>query len=743
LAPADCWDPLPIEYEDHGTTSSSSRPRPAAPPPPPPSSSWSSSSSERAATTSASTPFHVRNLVSPYLQETGGGGQKGEQQDQHQKIAPAEASANFWEQTSATTTTTKVEQQEGIKTNCYYNYEKNFVPSNSAPRNTSTGGTSIKSPTTKQRILPSTDVVATNYPFLPRRQFFPAAGQDTTTTSSTSYDLLQFQQSPSKQHHYNDDPMISRSTASTRTGNSDNSNVMIPYSCPFQQHHHQQERSTNMQKYQTQQNDQWQKDYWEAQWSGRGRLETEQKNQELRTRGGKNTYFATVGQEGMLLLPPKKEQKQEVVWTEQRQQLNPTRPCHLSTITAYNATAPMRTNHTSFTEGRQQNARMDANAERIFFIRSVVLAIFQLLVLLLLLNLLCTGVLPSICYHSSLPLAPSSPVHHGKNEISQDIITTMMPHMIKSDTTTAQKQKIESSSTSSTSSSRSADKKKMIKRQEQEQEKQQQQGQQATNVKILQHHLDHQTYYAIDDISSGEIQIDAEATATRYSPLVHPSDQRLTTKYCFTVMNQMVPTSFEDEERRGKRSHILSGYPGIACAHCNGEKDSTAGKKVSRMKSSTTASTSYLRSGDHSPESSDSCSSTTCSKRTSSDSTSLIRDAQEVTQQQSSPGDDASASSRYGHTGRYFPYSLKNFSDHKKMLNAVYKHLVKCRNCPVSVKKQLIYFKSKHKEEMQALPRGNQATFMKQLWQRLHGQDDYECNRKSRTHRHDRAAKMG
>lgn len=199
-----------------------------------------------------------------------------------------------------------------------------------------------------------------------------------------------------------------------------------------------------------------------------------------------------------------------------------------------------------------------------------------------------------------------------------------------------------------------------------------------------------------DSTNSGGMAVLAEA-ARRHNVgvedgriLVLPSDQTLTTNYCYTVMKQMVMTSFKDEEHRGKKSHIRTGFPGIACLHCNGEKSNVNEGGSGNSSSSRTANDAHKE------------------KRVAS-------------------------GLKFSRTGRYFPCSLKNFSDQKKMMNAVYKHLVKCSKCPASVKEQLVYYKTRHKEEMKSLWRGSQALFLKQLWERLHGERIESRAKKART----------
>jgi len=47
-------------------------------------------------------------------------------------------------------------------------------------------------------------------------------------------------------------------------------------------------------------------------------------------------------------------------------------------------------------------------------------------------------------------------------------------------------------------------------------------------------------------------------------------------------------------------------------------------------------------------------------------------------------------------------------------------HMLKCKRCPANVKKNLLTFKSMHKEQMSRTPRGSQKVFFRRLWRRIH-----------------------
>lgn len=154
------------------------------------------------------------------------------------------------------------------------------------------------------------------------------------------------------------------------------------------------------------------------------------------------------------------------------------------------------------------------------------------------------------------------------------------------------------------------------------------------------------------------------ATPPRPLPsIVDSSDKKYATNYSYGVMKEVTLAHFNEHDRRGKRQHIPVGFPGLACKHCNGL----------RMPSSTS--------------------------------------------------EDESNSSNfrlYQRTGRYFPSTIKTFSDTKKTLNAIFAHLLKCHRCPQEVKQKLLELEKEHSSEQAAKNYGSQSRFFSRLWQRIH-----------------------
>lgn len=77
---------------------------------------------------------------------------------------------------------------------------------------------------------------------------------------------------------------------------------------------------------------------------------------------------------------------------------------------------------------------------------------------------------------------------------------------------------------------------------------------------------------------------------------------------------------------------------------------------------------------------------------------------------------------QYG-SGRFFPSSVKTMSDASKTLDVVYKHMCKCKKCPIKVKNVLLDLRRFHDSERSELPFGNQRAFFLKIWCRLHQND--------------------
>jgi hypothetical protein len=77
-----------------------------------------------------------------------------------------------------------------------------------------------------------------------------------------------------------------------------------------------------------------------------------------------------------------------------------------------------------------------------------------------------------------------------------------------------------------------------------------------------------------------------------------------------------------------------------------------------------------------------------------------------------------------GHgNGRFFPSSIKTMSDASKTLDAIYKHIGMCKQCPDDIRQGLNNLKEFHDSEKSKMPFGNQRAFFARIWGRLHGND--------------------
>lgn len=70
-----------------------------------------------------------------------------------------------------------------------------------------------------------------------------------------------------------------------------------------------------------------------------------------------------------------------------------------------------------------------------------------------------------------------------------------------------------------------------------------------------------------------------------------------------------------------------------------------------------------------------------------------------------------------------FPSSIKTMSDASKTLDAIYKHIGMCKQCPNDIKHGLNNLKEFHDSEKSKMPFGNQRAFFAKIWGRLHGND--------------------
>jgi len=73
----------------------------------------------------------------------------------------------------------------------------------------------------------------------------------------------------------------------------------------------------------------------------------------------------------------------------------------------------------------------------------------------------------------------------------------------------------------------------------------------------------------------------------------------------------------------------------------------------------------------------------------------------------------------YG-SGRFFPSSVKTMADASKTLDVIYRHVMKCKNCPGDIKGGLSNLRDFHDSERSKMPFGNQRAFFVKIWGRLH-----------------------
>jgi len=73
----------------------------------------------------------------------------------------------------------------------------------------------------------------------------------------------------------------------------------------------------------------------------------------------------------------------------------------------------------------------------------------------------------------------------------------------------------------------------------------------------------------------------------------------------------------------------------------------------------------------------------------------------------------------YG-SGRFFPSSVKTMADASKTLDVIYRHVMKCKNCPPDIRGGLTNLRDFHDGERSKMPFGNQRAFFVKIWGRLH-----------------------
>jgi hypothetical protein len=72
-------------------------------------------------------------------------------------------------------------------------------------------------------------------------------------------------------------------------------------------------------------------------------------------------------------------------------------------------------------------------------------------------------------------------------------------------------------------------------------------------------------------------------------------------------------------------------------------------------------------------------------------------------------------------SGRFFPLTLKTFSDVSKSIHVLRNHLVKCTKAPSWLAQTVNNLYEQHKEEKLTTPFGSQKIFFDLIWRRLHG----------------------
>jgi hypothetical protein len=88
-------------------------------------------------------------------------------------------------------------------------------------------------------------------------------------------------------------------------------------------------------------------------------------------------------------------------------------------------------------------------------------------------------------------------------------------------------------------------------------------------------------------------------------------------------------------------------------------------------------------------------------------------------------------------TGRYFPSSLKTFSDTMKTLLPMHRHLMLCSECPGEVKSLTSSLYDRHEEELKVKQRrrGGQISFYRRMWSFIHADDGSKKQQHQRSSR--------
>ena len=71
-------------------------------------------------------------------------------------------------------------------------------------------------------------------------------------------------------------------------------------------------------------------------------------------------------------------------------------------------------------------------------------------------------------------------------------------------------------------------------------------------------------------------------------------------------------------------------------------------------------------------------------------------------------------------SGRFFPLTLKTFSDVSKSIHVLRNHLIKCTRAPPGLAARVNMLYKRHKEEKETTAFGSQKIFFDNIWKRLH-----------------------